>query len=332
MTTEPTTDPVYEASSSPALPTLHPGPERSPPAEAASREATLTKATLNGEPLTDKPRTEATLTDKPLTEEPLTEEPLNEEPLTDETPSDNGSSTGPQVSPAGMQVLRLLVGQPPRTMAELIQARGVTRTAITEQLTALQEAGLITRQVERGGRGRPKHRYSATEAALQLFPNQSGRLVPALLSAVREICGPEVTAEILQLVSDRMAGFYRSRVTAEQLGPRLEQLAAALREDGVLVEVFQEQGQWTLREKTCPFVTMVGPDREACQVEQAMLTTLLGLPVAIGQCRLDGCNGCTWHLPSQPSACQTPIESEAPATDVPQSQEASSAESPPAEA
>ena len=35
------------------------------------------------------------------------------------------------ISPAGLRIVKLLVGHPPKTVASLIRATGVTRTAVT---------------------------------------------------------------------------------------------------------------------------------------------------------------------------------------------------------
>ena len=58
------------------------------------------------------------------------------------------------VSQAGMRIVRLLVGRPPQSVTDLIEAAGVTRTAVTEQLNELLAAGFVERTTERPmGRG-----------------------------------------------------------------------------------------------------------------------------------------------------------------------------------
>ena len=62
------------------------------------------------------------------------------------------------VTPAGLRVVKLLVGNPPQSIADLMDATGVTRTAVTEQLNELVAAGFVERRTERvAGRGRPRH-------------------------------------------------------------------------------------------------------------------------------------------------------------------------------
>ena len=71
------------------------------------------------------------------------------------------------VSAAGLRIVKLLVGNPPQTVSDLIDTTGVTRTAVTEQLNELVAAGFVERSTERlTGRGRPRHLYKATDAAL----------------------------------------------------------------------------------------------------------------------------------------------------------------------
>ena len=55
------------------------------------------------------------------------------------------------VSAAGMRIIRLLVGCPPKSIAELIDATEVTRTAVTEQLSELVAAGFVERTIQRYG-------------------------------------------------------------------------------------------------------------------------------------------------------------------------------------
>ncbi len=58
------------------------------------------------------------------------------------------------VSQAGLRIIKLLVGHPPKNVAGLIRATGVTRTAVTEQLNDLVAAQLVERSVERLARPR----------------------------------------------------------------------------------------------------------------------------------------------------------------------------------
>ena len=116
---------------------------------------------------------------------------------------ESGMSDRAKVSAAGMRIVRLLVGTPPQTVADLIKATGVTRTAVTEQLNELVSAGYLARSTERlSGRGRPRHLYSVTDAALMLlFASNQRLLVPAIWRAVNNACDQRTIDRIIAEVS-----------------------------------------------------------------------------------------------------------------------------------
>lgn len=200
------------------------------------------------------------------------------------------------VSPTGMRILKLLVGHPPKTLATLIEETGVTRTAVTEQLANLMASGYVAREVERTGRGRPHHLYSATEASQSLFVSNISRFVPAMLQAIEEVCGAQATRDVLERVSQELAAQYAKRITATEPRERLRQLGGLLEEEGVLAEICDDNGRLILQERTCPFASMVTDSRVACEVEQSMMSLICGSQVQMLECRLDGCSCCTFEL------------------------------------
>ena len=104
------------------------------------------------------------------------------------------------ITSAGMRIINLLVGQPPLALAEMIDNLNVTRTAITEQLSELIEAGYVERTVEKlSSRGRPRHRYGITDLSLTaLFPGAAGVVVPSIWKHIEQCCGLQM-AEKIQL-------------------------------------------------------------------------------------------------------------------------------------
>ena len=207
------------------------------------------------------------------------------------------------ISGAGLRILRLLVGRRPRTVAELMAEAGVTRTAVTEQLSELMAAGLVERTTQRlSRRGRPCHLYRATPRAIDLLSKSNlRRVLPALLSVLQEQLGPEETLELLDQVSQRVAQQYRASIDADCLEERLRQLARLLEEEGILVEVTKRDGRLVLRQRTCPYVEMVDERRIACRMERQILTHAIGQPLELCDCRLDGSCGCEFVVvePSQ---------------------------------
>jgi predicted ArsR family transcriptional regulator len=202
------------------------------------------------------------------------------------------------IGPAGLRLIKLMVGTPPQTINDLIKSAGVTRTAVMEQLNELVAAKLVDRQTVRvTGRGRPRHIYSATGAALMLLYSGSEHLVvPEIWRAIEEIGGPKLIKRIVRRVSHALAGQYNSRITSKTPRQRLERFVELLREEGVLVEVAHENGHMVVHKRSCPFVALGDEKQTVCALDLEMMTTVIGKPVRRTACRHDGAPCCVIEL------------------------------------
>jgi len=204
----------------------------------------------------------------------------------------------PTISAAGMRVVKLLIGNPPQTVTDLIRAAQVTRTAVTEQLNELMAAGFVKRGTERlPGRGRPRHIYSATEAAqLLLFADKQGRVVPAVWRAIDGIGGKSLLQRVIRRVSRDLAGYYRGRITSRSPKERLKQLAKMLCDEGLLIETHEQNGHVMLRKRSCPFLSMYEENRSICCLDAELMSEVVGRRVRQTASRHDGAPCCTFEI------------------------------------
>jgi len=203
------------------------------------------------------------------------------------------------ITPAGMRIIKLLVGRAPQTVTDLIQAAGVTRTAVTEQLNELLSAGFAERSYERlAGRGRPRHLYSATSAALLLlFGGNQGILVPAIWRAIAEVGGEGLRRRVCVRVAREMAEHYGRRVDGKTPAQRFRQLADLLREEGDVVEVTRgTHGRLVMHRRSCGFFSMFEENRSVCQVDEEMIRRVVRVPVERMACRHDGDPCCQFAI------------------------------------
>jgi predicted ArsR family transcriptional regulator len=135
------------------------------------------------------------------------------------------------VSPAGMRILKLLVGSPPKSVADLIEDTGVTRTAVTEQLNELVVAGLVEKETERlTGRGRPRHVYTATEDAILMFYGVTRNpVVPVIWDVLRNEGGEQLLDKVSRKVSEALAARYTNRISGSTPEDRLREFCEILR-------------------------------------------------------------------------------------------------------
>jgi DeoR family transcriptional regulator, suf operon transcriptional repressor len=202
------------------------------------------------------------------------------------------------ISAAGLRVVKLLVGSPPRSVNELLRAAGVTRTAVTAQLNDLIEAGLVERATERlVGRGRPRHLYKATDAALVLLFSSNQKLVaPVIWRAIREVGGDELIGKVVKRVSRALAEHYNRKITAKKPLDRLRQFIRLLTDEGGLVEATEKGGRLVLYKRSCPFISMVDKQRSVCHIDREVLVAVVGRPVRQIACRHEGDPCCTFEI------------------------------------
>ena len=202
---------------------------------------------------------------------------------------------------ASARIVRLLIGKPPQSVADLVDATGVTRTAVTEQLNELVAAGLVERTTERlTGRGRPRHLYATHGASLQLLFAQAHRFtVPAIWKAISEIGGKELTTKIIKHVSHQLAESYKSRMTGITPAERLREFGDLLCEEGGLVDIREDNGQPAMYKRNCPFMGILDDERNICSIDMEMMTEVVGHPLSVA-CRLEGIHCCMVRLADEP--------------------------------
>lgn len=205
------------------------------------------------------------------------------------------------VSPAAMRIVRHLVGKPPQSIAELMAATGVTRTAIMEQLGELSAHGLVERTTERlPGRGRPRHRYVLTPQALRLlFQGNQHLLVPALLRAIEELGGETLRRKVIKRVAKILAEYYSRQIAATDPSARLAEFCNILQKEGGVAELVPSgNGAIILRKRSCAFISMFEESRCVCAIDREILSQVVGVPIRQISSRHDGSYCCEFCIDS----------------------------------
>lgn len=195
------------------------------------------------------------------------------------------------ITSAGIRLIKLLVGRPPRPILDLMAELGVTRTAVSDLLRDLMDAGYVERNLEHhlDGRGRPRHVYSTTPAAeVLLFASNQQLVVPAIWKAIHETGGEELTRNVLHNVTAFLLEYYRRRIRAGDPQKRLADYKRILEEEGGLVEMRFRDGQITVTKRTCPFISMYEDERNVCAIDLELMAAIAGCPVRQIACRHDG--------------------------------------------
>lgn len=181
------------------------------------------------------------------------------------------------------------------TIQSIGETLGVTATAVRHRLARLQSLDLIVRETVRTGRGRPHHVYRVSETGRRLLGENYGDLATILWRELRNIEESEIRDRIYQRVEDAMVREYGASVGGIELKARLERLGAALEARGFDVEVDLGGRLPVLRENNCPYLELATEHPEICGLEQAVFSRVLGTPVKLTQCCLEGHHCCEFE-------------------------------------
>jgi DeoR family suf operon transcriptional repressor len=180
------------------------------------------------------------------------------------------------------------------TVSVLVAEMGVTATAVRQRLQRLMADGLIERQAENKGRGRPNHKYSLTEKGQRSGGDNFADMADVLWDEIKSVSDPDVRRGLLKRIAGRLAARYSDRVAGETLGDRMAELAGVMAEREIPFQVEQSGSLPILSALACPYPELAMRDRSVCTMEKMMLSEILGENVRLAECRLDGATCCTF--------------------------------------
>jgi DeoR family transcriptional regulator, suf operon transcriptional repressor len=210
------------------------------------------------------------------------------------TPNHDASSFARSSDAALLDMLRV---EGASGIGDLADALGVTATAVRQRLERLMKAGLVERSAhERAtGRGRPAHHYSLTDKGRRSGGDNFHDLALVLWREVRAVREPEVRRGLLARIGAALAHEYRDRVAGPTPEARLHDVAGLFSERRLSCSVDagpSAGGLPVLTTYACPYPDLAEEDRGICAAERVMLEELVGVPVKLSECRLDGGSCC----------------------------------------
>jgi predicted ArsR family transcriptional regulator len=184
------------------------------------------------------------------------------------------------------------------TVNDMVEFTGVTATAVRQRLTRLMEQGLVARQSEAAGRGRPMHHYSLTPAGVRSAGNNYDQLAKVLWEELRAVGDPDVRRGLLQRISARLGDLYRSDIEGATTRDRMSSLARLMAAHDLPFEVDEMRETPALTVLACPYPDLAEHDRGVCAMEKMWLADVLGDDIRLSACRLDGASCCTFEANS----------------------------------
>ena len=213
------------------------------------------------------------------------------------------------------EVVRILHERGACSVAELATAVGVSHGSVRRQLDIMETASLVESRRERRPRGRPLTFYSLSEAGEEHSSSvHYARLLDHIYPALSDLGTAEVSGQagtailwrMFERVAERVAAERAPHVRSPNLGGRVAEVVAALREVGVLNDVVDEGDAFRLSNVGCPCRSTAQETDAACEADRYSIELLLGAPVEQVSTIAGGSSHCE-YLVRKPTAETAPL-------------------------
>jgi predicted ArsR family transcriptional regulator len=191
----------------------------------------------------------------------------------------------------------------PQSVAGLAKGLGLSEVAIRHHLQVLESEGFVSGEtVRRAGRGRPSLRYTLTERARRLFPDNSADLANELLDFLSDEHGRSELQRFLRWRAEKHAGRYAAALEgADSIDERVERLADALSQEGFAssaTAVTAPDGATVLelRQDHCAIKAIATKHPELCAYEASTFKNLVGGKLSRRQTIAGGADACVCHI------------------------------------
>lgn len=164
-----------------------------------------------------------------------------------------------------------------RTVVELADSLDLTDNAVRAHLAALERDGLVEQGEPRRGPRKPAFTYELAPASERLFPKAYGILMRQMVDVLGERMAEEDLRAVLRDVGIRVAR--QRQTTGGSIEDRLAFAARVLTDLGGLAEVEKTDTGFEIRGCSCPLAALVEGNPPGCDLAEAMLTEIVGVPV-----------------------------------------------------
>ena len=228
-------------------------------------------------------------------------------------PESNPPPLSDELRPADRDLLKVMRAGDAVGVDAMIEALGVTATAVRQRLQRLLDLGLIDREKIVAGRGRPTYRYRLTVLGHRRAGANASDLVDAMWREIMQLEDAELRSSLISAIASRLGrqfaaqlnnhGSPEDKTETDSFADRMRQLSTLLTDRHIATEVSLSGDLPVLDIGCCPYPTLTdtSDDRVMCRLEEQMFSEALGQPVQLSSCRLDG-DACCKFSPAEKDA------------------------------
>jgi DeoR family suf operon transcriptional repressor len=206
----------------------------------------------------------------------------------------------PSSSSTQQEVLNhLLERKSGATLEELMSLVGLSRTAINQQLVALEGQGFVRKAGSRKTGGRPQHVYVLTEEGTNRFPKQYSWFSKMLIDTLRQRVGAEQVSQFMYDLGVQMSAGLIPRLVGKNRAERIDEIVKIMNETGFVAKTIPSTGSERIPRvecKNCVYHDLSKDYPEVCRFDIGFLSGLMGAEVEHLSCMQRGGDSCSFKF------------------------------------
>lgn len=188
---------------------------------------------------------------------------------------------------------------------ELAKRLEISRSAVHQHLTALERDGYVEKEAREPKGGRPGFAWRLTERGVHVFPKHYALFSDLLIRSLKEKLGSEVLADIFKDLGRNLARDYAPRLKGETPEDQIRHVAAIMQDLGYQARAAPDsQAELPLIDaRNCIYHHLAREHREVCELDLALLSSLLDADIEHVECMVRGGGACRFRVLKRESIC-----------------------------
>ena len=211
---------------------------------------------------------------------------------------DAGCEPGNVMQHKRRQILDILKGQGSATIQQLSEELKVTGVTVRHHLDTLREKGVVSapQVLHRDSPGRPQFEYRLTPKANEYFPKDFLGLSIHMLQEMKAQTDSGKVHAILSGVARRAIADAPKRRADGSFEEHVDSVVDYLTSKGYLASWERHSEGIILHTNNCPYEGLAEKNPEMCQMDEDMLTSLLGVTARCVGHIAKGNNACSYVI------------------------------------
>lgn len=189
----------------------------------------------------------------------------------------------------------LLYSEQGLTLDQLAEVLGISRNAVTQHISALEKLNCIQNKMLPSAGGRPSRAYMLTSTGMAHFPKHYALFSTMLLKAISEKLAGHELETLLAVIGRDLALPYKYRVNKstnkiEEVRKIMEELGYETRSVSTANEMAE------IVAKNCVFHDLAIENNAVCELDRALIASLLETPIEQRECMVKGGDSCRFRI------------------------------------